>query len=64
MLYPDKDPFNLASNSSISMFDKALGSTLLRKKITEVGNYDLIKQIVDKDIEHFRNRIKPYKLYE
>ena len=64
MLYPEKNAFNLASKSNIDMFDKALGSTQLRMKISESNNYNKIKQSVDKDVQQFISRKKVYQLYD
>ena len=64
MLYPEKNAFNLASKSNIDMFDKALGSTQLRMKISESNNFNKIKQSVDKDVQQFISRKKVYQLYD
>ena len=64
MLYPDKNAFELASNSNIVMFDKAIGSTQLRMKIAKTNDYDAIKHIVDKDVQNFKIKKLSYHLYE
>jgi uncharacterized protein YbbC (DUF1343 family) len=64
MLYPEKKAFDLASDSNIDMFDKALGSTQLRIKIANSNNYYAIKELVDKDVQNFKIKKLPYHLYE
>lgn len=64
MLYPDKNAFEIASNSNIVMFDKAIGSTQLRMKIAKTNDYKAIKHIVDKDVQNFKIKKLSYHLYE
>ena len=64
ILYPEKNAFKLASNSNIDMFDKAIGSTQLRKKIAKSNNYHTIKQVINEDVENFKIKKLKYHLYE
>ncbi len=63
-LYPKKDPFKLADESRIKMFDKVCGSDKVRKLFTRRMSYQDIKAFLHQDVESFRQRSKPYQLYQ
>tara|TARA_B100001996_G_C18670147_1_gene596403 strand:- start:1213 stop:2463 length:1251 start_codon:yes stop_codon:yes gene_type:complete len=63
-LYPEKNPFLLASKNQISMFDKALGTDLIRKQFVNSFNPEDIKPILCPDLINFKNMIESFLLYE
>jgi uncharacterized protein YbbC (DUF1343 family) len=63
-LYPDKNPFALAGNGRIAMFDKAAGTDQVRKLLGTAMRYDDIKGYLMKDIESFRSKSRKYWLYK
>jgi uncharacterized protein YbbC (DUF1343 family) len=62
-LHPDKNPFELADNSRITMFDKVAGSDQVRKLFTKRMTYEDIRAYLQKDIETYRNTARRYFLY-
>lgn len=63
-LYPDKNVFELCEPSRHSMFDKVCGSDKIRKEFSKAFKVDDIKQMWTKDVEPFRQKAKPYYLYQ
>ena len=62
-LYPEKNPFELSDSSRISMFDKAIGTDMIRKVFTQKFLYGDIENYLEKDIENFRRKSIKYYLY-
>lgn len=63
-LYPDKDPFTLADASRIAMFDKVVGSDRIRKAFVTRMNYEDIRPLMERDLEGFKAKARPYWLYQ
>lgn len=62
-MYPDKNPFALAESSRLTMFDKVSGSDQIRKLFTQHMSYADIEKYLNKDVDAFKTRSKPYLLY-
>jgi uncharacterized protein YbbC (DUF1343 family) len=62
-LYPDKNPFELAEKSRISMFDKVSGGPKLRELFTQRMKYADVEPFLRKQAEAFRSTAKKYYLY-
>ena len=62
-LYPDKNPFKLATPARIRMFDRVAGTSEVRKRFMETMRYDDIKDFLDKDVDSFQSLSQPYWLY-
>jgi uncharacterized protein YbbC (DUF1343 family) len=63
-LYPDKNPFRLAREGRLTMFDKVAGTDTVRKLFSEKMRYDDVRAFLEKDTEQFRVRSRPYLLYK
>lgn len=63
-LYPDKNPFELAHKSRLSMFDKVCGTSKIRELFTKRMKFEDIKDYLNKDIEIFRTIAGKYYLYK
>ncbi len=63
-LYPDKNPFEMATAARIRMFDRVAGSSRVRKLFMENMRYEDVKDFLDKDVVSFRNLSQNYWLYE
>lgn len=63
-LYPEKNPFEMASKNQLSMFDKALGTELIRNQFQVDFDAKKIESILCPDLGNFSNDAKPYLLYE
>lgn len=63
-LYPDKNPFEMATDARIRMFDRVAGSSQVRLRFMENMRYNDVKDFLNKDIEVFRERSLPYLLYD
>jgi len=63
-LYPDRNPFVLAGESRLRMFDWVVGSPEIRRNFTEQMRYEDIREYLNKDVESFRERSREYWLYE
>ena len=63
VLYPDKNPFDLATESRIRMFDRVSGSDQPRLLFRETMRYDDVKPYLNKDAAAFRERSSKYYLY-
>jgi uncharacterized protein YbbC (DUF1343 family) len=63
-MYPDKNPFELADPSRLTMFDKVAGSDRVRKLFGAAMRYDDVKEFLNKDVETFGTRSKKFWLYQ
>ena len=63
-IYPERNPFLLASKNQISMFDKALGTDIIRKQFLSSFNTNNIKPFLYHDLTYFKNIVEPFLLYE
>ncbi len=62
-LYPDKNPFELAKQNRLRMFDKVAGTNKVRELFNQNYRYSDIEDFLNKDVESFRERVKKYYLY-
>jgi len=62
-LYPNMNPFTLANNGRIKMFDKVMGTDKVRKKFLKHFQVDDIKKFLRKDLDWFKKLSKRYYLY-
>ena len=63
-LYPDKNPFKMATDARIRMFDRVAGSSQVRILFSENMRYADVTDFLDKDVIPFRNLSRNYWLYE
>ncbi|TSA28185.1 MAG: DUF1343 domain-containing protein [Ignavibacteriales bacterium] len=62
-LYPDTNPFTLATTNRMKMFDLVMGTDRVRLKFSKRFRVDDIKKILHKDIDWFRKLSRRYYLY-
>jgi uncharacterized protein YbbC (DUF1343 family) len=62
-LYPEYNPFKMADDSALSMFDKVMGTSKIRELFLTRMMYDDIKDYLEKDIEGFKEISKKYYIY-
>lgn len=62
-LYPDKNPFQLADKSRLSMFDKVCGTNKVREIFSNTMKYQDIKELLSKDVKDFIILSKKYHIY-
>lgn len=62
-LYPDYNPFKMADDSALSMFDNVMGTSKIRELFQQRMNYDDIKEYLEKDVENFKEISKKYYIY-
>ena len=63
-LYPDKNPFEMAAEPRIRMFDRVAGTSEVRERFMENMRYEDVKDFLDKDVVTFRNLSQNYRLYQ
>ncbi len=63
-LYPDKDPFTLATSNRLKMFDKVMGTDKVRKKFSKDFRVAHIHKFLNKDLDWFRKLSQRYYLYK
>lgn len=62
-LYPEKNPFQMATKARIDFFDKVAGSDQVRVLFTKNMKYADVEKYLNKDVESFRNKTKKYRMY-
>lgn len=62
-LYPDYNPFKMADDSALSMFDNVMGTSKIRELFQQRMKYDDIKEYLEKDVENFKEISKKYYIY-
>jgi uncharacterized protein YbbC (DUF1343 family) len=62
-MYPDKNPFTLASKERLSFFDKVCGTSKVRELFSKNMKYDDVKEFLYKDVKEFKKLSKKYYLY-
>jgi uncharacterized protein YbbC (DUF1343 family) len=62
-LYPDRNPFTLASAERLAMFDKAVGTDSVRKCFSERMRYADVEGFLNKDVDSFKRKAAKYLLY-
>ena len=63
-LYPEQNPFDLAKDNRLRMFDKVTGSNKVRELFTKNYRYADVEDYLNKDVTSFRERTKKYYLYK
>jgi len=63
-IYPNKNPFQIASENQINMFDKALGTDEIRKIFSRRFKANDLNGLFFKDVNKFRESARKYYLYE
>ncbi len=63
-LYPHKNPFEMASEKNISMFDKAMGTDIIRKKFMIEFKVKDIQESLQKDLKEYYTYSRRYHLYK
>ena len=63
-IYPNKNPFQMASENQINMFDKALGTDEIRKIFSRRFKANDLNGLFFKDVNKFRESARKYYLYE
>ncbi len=63
-LYPDKDIFERAASSRIDMFDRVVGSSTLRRDLTNGVSVENLLRKLDQDRATFMIKREKYLLYE
>lgn len=62
-LFPEFNPFKLADESRLKMFDKVMGTSKIRELFTKRMKYSDIKSYLEKDVEQFKEVSQKYYLY-
>jgi hypothetical protein len=62
-LYPEYNPFKMADESALKMFDKVLGTSKIRELFVKRMKYADIKDYLEKDVERFKDISKKYYIY-
>lgn len=62
-LYPSKNPLLMADSAHRAMFDRVLGTNVIRLRFAKRMLYEDIKGYLEKDAEGFRKVSKQYWLY-
>ncbi len=63
-LYPDKNPFKLAAESRLAMFDKVAGTSKVREMFGKNMKFEDINNFLNKDVEKFKKISAKYYLYK
>jgi uncharacterized protein YbbC (DUF1343 family) len=62
-LYPDRNPFLMAGKDRLRMFDKVVGTGVIREKFSQSMSFASIREFLRKDVEGFRRIARKYYLY-
>ena len=62
-LYPEFNPFKMADESALKMFDKVMGTSKIREQFVNRMKYGDIKDYLEKDVEKFKDISKKYYIY-
>jgi len=62
-LWPSKNVFEMCDQSRFDMFDKVCGTNKIRVEFSKTFEVQSIRQIWEKDIAVFRQKVKRYLLY-
>ena len=63
-MYPDKNPFLLATKQRLNFFDKVCGSSKVRELFSKKMKYDDVKEYLNKDVKEFKKISSHYYLYK
>jgi len=64
VLHPDKNPFDLATESRLRMFDRVSGTSKVRELFTQRMRFEDVEAFLNKDVDAFRARSQKYYLYQ
>jgi len=64
VLHPDKNPFELATDSRLRMFDRVSGTSTVRELFSRRMRFEDVEVFLNKDVEAFRARSQKYYLYQ
>jgi uncharacterized protein YbbC (DUF1343 family) len=62
-LYPDRNPFDLADPSRLSMFDRVVGTDRVRTALREEMSVEDVRPILQEGVEEFTERSAKYRMY-
>jgi uncharacterized protein YbbC (DUF1343 family) len=62
-LYPDKNPFDLSTNTRLNMFDKVLGTNKIRQVFSKRFLVKDIHELLNNGVDEFRKLSLKYYLY-
>jgi uncharacterized protein YbbC (DUF1343 family) len=63
-LYPNENPFKLASKSRIKIFDKVMGTNKIRLMFSKHFKYSDIEVYLNQDVKSFKKLSRKYYLYK
>jgi uncharacterized protein YbbC (DUF1343 family) len=63
-MYPDKNPFTMASKDRIKFFDNVCGTSKVRELFSKNMKYDDVKEFLNKDVKSFKTLSKKYYFYQ
>jgi uncharacterized protein YbbC (DUF1343 family) len=64
VLHPDKNPFELATDSRLRMFDRVSGTSTVRELFSRRMRFEDVQAFLNKDVESFRAQSQKYYLYQ
>lgn len=62
-MYPDKNPFTMASKERLRFFDDVCGTSKVREMFSKNMKYDDIKDFLNKDVKKFKELSRRFYLY-
>jgi uncharacterized protein YbbC (DUF1343 family) len=62
-LYPTRNPLLMADSAHRAMFDRVLGTNVIRLRFAKRMMYEDVKPYLDKDVDGFKEKSKKYQLY-
>ena len=63
-LFPSRNPLLMADSAHCAMFDKVLGTNVIRSRFVTRMMYQDVRSYLEKDVEGFRTLSKQYWLYK
>ena len=63
VLHPDKNPFSLATEARIRMFDRVAGTSKVRELFSQNMKYADVEAFLNKDVLSFREKSSQYYIY-
>jgi uncharacterized protein YbbC (DUF1343 family) len=64
ILHPDKNPFTMATEARLRMFDRVSGTSNVRALFSKRMRFEDVEAFLNKDVDAFRERSKRYYLYQ
>ncbi len=62
-MYPDKNPFTMATKQRLRFFDDVCGTSRVREMFSKNMKYDDIKDFLNKDVKKFKELSRRFYLY-